>query len=336
MYAFCILSFLVTFLLGSFFGNKVRIRLKPFFFNKKHILFFYPFFFFLSYYFIQLNFDGFFNGYLSNIGLSEKKGSFVAFSLLTFGIFFYSMKKKTFFSFFYNPNMAMYWVIAILILSLGGRLYFLTTFLSILIYYSCFIRKIKITSFLILSFLLIILFSIFGLMRTNTNITFIDLLFIFSAEPIFTSFSLITFLSNNEIIFFQLPIFLLSDFINLIPHFLLPDKGNYILNPNNFGFHFTKPIGAQSLFVNLIINFGFFGSVLFLFLIGFSLSLLKKSKNWLFECIYCFCVAHLTFTFFRDSFQVSLVKNIFQFSILVPLCWFAFGRILFILSKKPL
>jgi hypothetical protein len=67
-----------------------------------------------------------------------------------------------------------------------------------------------------------------------------------------------------------------------------------------------------------MINFGLFGTLLFMFALGAALSTLRRLRGPLSRVIYAMLTGCLAFTFFRDGFSVSLVKNMLEFSVLVP------------------
>jgi hypothetical protein len=90
-----------------------------------------------------------------------------------------------------------------------------------------------------------------------------------------------------------------------------------------------QPLGGLSSFVSLNLNFGIIGSALFLFLWPIPFRYLKsRLSNTLYATMYVMCSGWLAFTFFRDAFSISLVKAIFQDSIVIPLVIVALGYLL--------
>jgi len=141
-----------------------------------------------------------------------------------------------------------------------------------------------------------------------------------AGEPVFTSFSLVSFLGSNYIPWIEFPRFLVGDFVNLVPSAILTNKMDLFPDPTKAGFFFVSPMGAMSSWVSFIINFGLAGTVVVMVFIGFFLRrLLINAKSPIFRTQYLMCSSFLVFTFFRDPFSVSLVKNFFEFSIVVPL-----------------
>jgi hypothetical protein len=141
-----------------------------------------------------------------------------------------------------------------------------------------------------------------------------------AAEPVFTSFSLVSFLSSNHLPWIEFPRFLIVDFLNLVPSAVLANKQDYLLDPTKAGFSFVSPFGAMSSWVSFIINFGLAGTAVVMTFIGFFLRrLLMNANSPIFKTQYLMCSAFLVFTFFRDPFSVSLVKTFFEFSIVMPL-----------------
>jgi len=158
-----------------------------------------------------------------------------------------------------------------------------------------------------------------GLIRLARSVTLSKLLFDLVQEPLYCSFSLTNFLVNGDFGTLRWPIFLLHDFVNVVPRFIFPMKDSMNLNAADFGFPIFVPLGGVSSFVSFLINFGALGTMPFLFLFSFGLAFLKSKKNSvLARPIYAMITGWLIFDFFRNGFSVSIVKDIFQFSIATP------------------
>jgi hypothetical protein len=122
-----------------------------------------------------------------------------------------------------------------------------------------------------------------------------------------------------------------SDFENLIPTVLLPNKIDVLKKPDAY-----RPLGGLHSFVSFDLNFGILGSALFWFLWPMGFRYFKsRSSSTLFATMYIMCSGWLTFTFFRDPFSISLVKAIFQYSILAPIALVAFGRLVALAGSPP-
>ena len=329
------------FYLGSYLGYKIKlVKLKYINLKSNQFNILLPVItFFLIYFIISLK-SYFFTGYLSTLSTSSEKGPFVLFTMSYFTIFFYDAIKNTnrsdnlFFNIFFSFRALLYWSLSLLILSLGGRLYFLTSIIAFFLFYTNFVKKIKWISFFLYMTVIVCPLLVWGVLRSNQNFTFDLLLFTLSAEPIFTSFSLLTFLDNNPFIFFEFPQILASQLINFVPHFILPNKSEYMITAQELGYIYEKPIGAQNIYVSLMINFGIIFSFLFFLFLGFFLSYIKRLNSIFFRVTYCLFVSYMAFSLFRDSFQVSLIKNIIQCCFITLSIYISLGYFLFYLFPK--
>jgi hypothetical protein len=203
---------------------------------------------------------------------------------------------------------------------MGGRLYVVTAIFMILIYWTVYGKGLKLTSTFLLAVLIVTPVAAIGVSRLGVPLNLQDAITNFALEPVFTSFSTIHFLANDTIELIRFPRLLISDFINIVPSAIMPNKGYYILSPSDLGYIEYAPVGARQLFFSLMLNFGLIGSLVFAFILGWLMAWLKTSRDSVYtRVIYVMVSANFMFTFFRDPFSVSIVKNIFQFSILIPL-----------------
>jgi len=255
------------------------------------------------------------------------RGSFVAASLPLLALtFIYAAKLEQrypllprFRKLLINRFSVSYLVVAILVLSLGGRLHILSSLLMLLVYRTVFVRRTTIAAALALFVTAALAAGLTGVYRIGSVITLDDMLVNLFAEFLFTSFSLIHFLGENRMELIKFPIFLLSDFINLIPTFVFPGKADMLLQPEAYGYVIFSPGGALNSFFSFMINFGVVGTWFTLFALGFFLNYLRINGHIiLFKVMYVMLSGWLAFTFFRDPFSVSVVKNMFEFSIIVP------------------
>jgi hypothetical protein len=115
-----------------------------------------------------------------------------------------------------------------------------------------------------------------------------------------------------------------SDFLNLVPSVLLPNKFAILKKPDAY-----RPLGGLNSFVSFDLNLGMIGSGAFLFLWPMMFRYFRsRSSSTLSATMYVMCSGWLAFTFFRDPFSISLVKAIVQDSILMPALLVAFGWLL--------
>lgn len=340
-YLIIILLMYSSFILGAykieFNKNKLiqRNKLKKnLYFSNSILNIFIMFLIIILMYFIFKLKSLFFTGYTNSANFNGfQKGSFVAFSLVIFCfMLIYSNKtsqainqfdkNKNFYQILNNKFLYLYLFTSFLVLSMGGRLYFASGMISILVYKSVYFSRIKLKNLLIAIISFALLMGFIGVYRSvgNGEIDFSDIVFNLFQEPIFTSFSLIKFIQDGHFDLLNSPKFLTSHFINLVPTALFPNKLDYILLPEMYGYFIYNPIGAFSLFVSLIINFGILGSAIFLYFFGNIMGRIKYRVNSILsKTIYVMISGFIIFTFFRDGFETSLIKNILEFSIIIPI-----------------
>jgi hypothetical protein len=265
---------------------------------------------------IGANYDDIGEGILS-------MGTLVAFSLTLLGMALLKTtesEKATFFSTISNRWMLGFFLISFLQLTMGGRLYFVSSLLLMAGYRSVFFRKYSGGQLLAFVLGAAVFGGAAGLLRLRSGVNTLALVLNLAGEPVGTSFSLVSFLSSNHIPWIEFPRFLAGDLLNLVPRVIFENKMDFLPDPTKAGFSFVSPQGAMNSWVSFIINFGLAGTAIVMVLIGFCLRwLLMNATSPILKTQYLMCSAFLTFTFFRDAFSMSLVKNIFEFSIVMPL-----------------
>jgi hypothetical protein len=212
-----------------------------------------------------------------------------------------------------------YLLFGLLLVSMGARLYFASSLLMYLVYRTVFVRRIAAGKFIIVTVVMAVLVAVVGVVRVGGGSSSTQLLINLFSEFVYTSFSLINFLQTGPFELLNVPKFLMSDFINLIPTFLLPGKAALLMDPSNYGYSVYTPLGALHSFFSFTVNFGVLGTLPVMFLFGFALRWLQTNGHLvMLRVIYVMLASWLAFTFFRDPFATSIVKNMFEFSILVP------------------
>ena len=272
-----------------------------------------------------------FAGYRSSISLDfAAKGPFIASTLvmLSLAIVYSAGSEKvrsatpSFREVIANKYFLSYFVLSLLVVSMGGRLYFASSILALLVYKSVYHGHIRISRILRFSLVSICTLALVGFWRLGIGLggasTEYIIFYSLFTEPLFTSFSLVAFLRDYGLVWISFPRYLLSNFINLVPTAVLPNKLELMVQPSDYGYFIYSPLGAQNSFVSFMLDFGFLGSVVFLFFFSWWLSQRRKSPTVLSKVVYISCTSWLSFTFFRDGFVTSIVKNIFQFSLLTP------------------
>lgn len=257
---------------------------------------------------------GLFGGYLS--GYDAVSLGSIAASALVLSVFlclsFANGWKMT--RFFVGGVLSV--ILAVLILS-GSRMYVLIPLLSVSSIYLVNTKYLKYRVRALMFFLLALaLFSFVGLWRVGELDS--DLIFYpFLAEPVFTSYSLISFWEFNDLPVISWGNGFVLGFANLVPSFLWPEKLEYMSSVADSGYEVFVPLGAASVVFGLVSNFGVLGSFFFLFLLGGGLQYLYfiRNNSTYFLCAYVCFVSILPFMFFRDplfvffkaSFTIALV-----------------------------
>ncbi len=237
-------------------------------------------------------------------------------------------------SIFANRFLLLYAVAAILATSMGSRYILLSSAYMVASYCSVFINRWRwktmwasATTFL--TFALAV-----GTLRTNEGGTYnVNVAFGGLTETLYGSLSLFYFLCEYSFGVLKWPVFLVSDYLYLVPRVFLPMKDSLILSPADRGIDIYDPVGGVNSFLSFMVNFGALGTLLFLFLFFYGMGFLKSRKgSILSRTIYSMVSGWLLVSFFRNPFEVSLVKDIFQMSILVPS--FVLGSV-YLLSHSP-
>lgn len=207
---------------------------------------------------------------------------------------------------------------AFLLLSMGGRMYVFQTFVILLVYKTSFAYKrwksYHIVLFAVFAF---VTGAAFGIWRMGASVDLQKAMYSFFAEPVFTWFSTSAYLIYNDVPLVQTPLNFLTSFFNLIPNTFFSLRP-YIVSTSSMAQGYESPLGADSLWSNLVINFGSIGSVAFLFVTGFMLNFLRHlSESSRFGAVYYIMVCGmLPFQFFRDGFYLLNKQLFFNFLIL--------------------
>jgi len=209
-----------------------------------------------------------------------------------------------------------------LLVFLGSRLYAASLLLMFVIYQTNFRSRFRLRTVIAAAVIFAFLFGAVGMWREGASIT--GAFFNVFEEPMVSSLSLVHHLRYRGISWINYPAQLASDFENLVPTVLLPNKFFLMKKPDAY-----RPMGGLHSFVSFDLNFGILGSAVFWFIWPLGFRYLKgRSSSTLFATIYIMCSGWLAFTFYRDPFSISLVKAIVQDSILMPALLVAFGWLL--------
>lgn len=328
--SFMFLSFYMGSLLASFFKRIKNIDVFIISIKENNVMVFYS----VIFYSIVTLALVFYTGGISLTGYQSydvKRLGMLA-TLLLIWIFIliylhqYNYRKVSFISIF---NILF---LFLLMLGLGARMYVVSSFLSIA-FYLFFSTNKKISFkcfFIIATFFLIMLFI--GVWRVGLAFEFSNFMYIFLSEPAFTWWSTSTLLHSNELFNFN-PQNYISSFVNLIPRPFFPDKNSYIFNIAD-QVSFQAPLGATSIVVSLLGNFGFLFSLVYIFIFSVFLSICKflSYRNYFFRFYYVYLISILMFSFFRDDFSI-VNKLIFLNGFILPLILIFVWRFFYKLSS---
>lgn len=251
------------------------------------------------------------------------KGTLTAISLVLLALALLittTNEETTFIATVSNRWILGYFLIAVLLLGMGERLYVMTSLLLLVAYRSVFFKKYTLPQLLAFVFGMAALSTVAGLIRLRASVDISSLILNLAFEPVFTAYSLISFLGSNHLPWIAFPKFLAGDFLNLVPTAVMGNKQDFLPDPTKAGYYFVSPLGALNSWVSFIINFGLIGTAFVMSFVGYLLGWLRKeATSPIVKTQYLMCSAFMVFTFFRDPFSVSLVKNIFEFSLFAPL-----------------
>jgi hypothetical protein len=229
---------------------------------------------------------------------------------------------------------------AMLLLSMGGRMYVMQTFLIYLIYKTSFAaRRWQLSRIALVLLAGFLVGSFMGLWRMNTSFKWDRAAYSLLAEPVFTWFSTSTYLISNDIPVVSIPWNFLTSFLNLIPNTIISLKP-YLVSTGSMVKNYQNPLGADSVWSTVVINFGSAGSFLFIFITGFMLNLLRHfSERSRFWAVYYICVCGmLPFQFFRDGFYIIHKQLYFNFLLFPAIILFVLKTMLLLQAnyKAPL
>lgn len=210
-------------------------------------------------------------------------------------------------------------VTCLLLLSMGGRMYVFQTLVIFLVYKTSFAEnRWRFSQIVLVSIIGILASSALGVWRQNLDFNFAKISYSFLAEPVFTWFSASTFLINNDIPSVNFPVNFFSSFLNMVPNTFL-NLRPYVVSVQDMGYVTESPLGADSIWSNLIINFGTIGSFFFILATGFILNFLRHNaeKSRFGATYYIMVCGLLPFQFFRDGFFI-LNKQLFFNFLLLP------------------
>lgn len=327
-YFFIIMSYFLFFYLGSFSISLLKNKSNNFDKNIKYkevsLSSVAIAFLFLIFIIAYLHKEILFTGYQSYEG--SILATLASLSTTSLILFLYAQNNFDKKIFLFNIVLS-----SILLLGLGSRMYVLIPIVALFVYkmyYSY--NKWKFKSILLFGFFMLLVFLVIGAWRIGANISSDFLLYLFLAEPTFTWWSSATFLGNNVLQIIDTPLNFFSSFINFIPSILFPEKGSLIFSLKD-AHYYEAPLGADSIFVSIQGNFGWYFGIFYMFFLGLFYSIIEtfSGKNKFFFAYYIGIVSLLPFQFFRDNFAI-INKQMFWNMLILPL---AIIFIVFLLCK---
>ncbi|HEY5579875.1 MAG TPA: O-antigen polymerase [Rhodoferax sp.] len=268
-------------------------------------------------------FTGYDESTLGSDSMWSARGTMSSFySLIAVSISAIILRKNGKLSFFMASSVALIFLFSsVILLSFGARLYVAMALLSFLALYSLLNNGLSATRLLTCLLSAMAVFGSIGVLRSGSLNGIVSVVLNIALEPILTSISLFTLISNNPMIligkFYLFP----ADFQAILPSFLFPAKSELFSRLADYGFVFEAPVGGFHLYFSALINFGFLGSIILAVPCGYILGrlsnrrLMVKASTALSSI---FLTGALTFTIFRDPFFISIVKNVVIMSIFMP------------------
>jgi hypothetical protein len=225
----------------------------------------------------------------------------------------------------FNRYFLTYAVFASLLVSLGGRSILIASILMLFVFYTVYIRPVRMTLLLLVFVLIIVGSHLIIIFRTGAPVftSFFgsedsaDIFLQLFSDTVNISYSLFQFLYDYSLPLLKFPEMIISGLFSLIPSFILPSKDLLMKHPADIGYEVFSPQGGVHSFVYLVINFGVFGTVMFLFSFSFLLREMKMRQSYVWRTSYILISGWLAISIFRD-FQTSLLKMMLEFSVLEP------------------
>lgn len=223
---------------------------------------------------------------------------------------------------------------SLILLSMGARLYVAMALLSLLALKSTLSNGIpmrQLTAYLLSG---VLLMGSVGVLRSGSVEGVQSIANNVMLEPLLTSISLYTLLTDNAPIWIGQVHMFLADFEAVLPSALFPNKSRLFDRLDTYGYSFASPVGGYHLYFSGLINFGYLGMVLIAVWAGYVLA--RVSRRPLEGPIRtstlvtgAYLTGALTFTVFRDPFFIAIAKNVLINGVILPIVLASFkGRLL--------
>lgn len=246
-----------------------------------------------------------------------------------------------YFSLLKNKWAISYAFFAVFLLSMGGRLYVVTSITAFLIFLSSYYRPgIKIKYFLLAGCVIIFGIGIIGVIRLGSTapVTLAGVFYNILQEPLYESYTFVTYLKNYEVLnYISMPTVLTSSFINMVPSIIWMDKADYMTSIHEVVPKVKSPLGGMHFYVSFIADAGVIITMIGIMVLGICLGKLYRNKDRNSDTkntVYCLVSANLMFTLLRDTVSVSLIKNILENAIFLPCLIMLINSILATMGKQ--
>ena len=214
--------------------------------------------------------------------------------------------------------LCMLCIIQALVISTGTRMECITMMITVFLAILNLKRKKNVAIFKMI--LVVILAASFmtyvGIVRSGYAITKGIAVSVLMGEAIATDYSFFSSLGMNvKMPLLSNPLKLSVLLVNLIPTMLYPNKWEVYHNLiYNGSVKFANPAGAMSLHTSLMIFFGILGIPVFCLLLSIMLKFIRNMS----EFVYYDAIGACTFLLFRNGFETTLIKNLFECCVLFP------------------
>lgn len=216
-------------------------------------------------------------------------------------------------------------IIQALVISTGTRMEGITTLIgvSLAILSLKGINSIKVSKMVPFVALVAVFMTYVGIARSGYTINGGSIVMVLFGEAIASDYSLFSSLSMNSslpLVSNPLKIFVLL--INLVPTVIYPNKWEvYYDLIYNGSVMFQNPAGAMSLHTSVMVFFGILGIPIFCLLLSIMLKYIRRMS----EFVYYDSIGVCTFLLFRNGFETTMIKNLFECCVLFPFAVLCFG-----------
>lgn len=235
-----------------------------------------------------------------------------------------------------NPAVISYCIVAFLLVSMGGRILVVSALMMIAVFFSVYIRRIRLLVAIAVFIALVLLSHVILLWRDGSAMKIFNpqqYYNIFGLEVALFSdnfnvgYSLMDFLGKYSIPIFRFPTMLLSNLVGLVPSFIFPAKALWMVDFKSLGYTLGGLSGGVNAYVSLVVNFGVVGASFFFFGLSYTLQRLKQCTHPITTAMYVLLSGWLAALFFRN-FEQAIIKEMLQFSVLVPFALLVLSRII--------